>query len=126
MGPWACASASAISRTRAEAERVGSKFAAGLGIGDAPSLADLRGFPADKLLEAAGKPGVQWFWPIVDGYFLPEPPAGIYSTGRQARVPLLAGSNSAEGSWTWFMGGAKPTVDNYRAELKKTYGDAAD
>jgi len=114
------------SRTRAEAEQAGSKFAAGLGIGDAPSLADLRRMTADKLLEAAGKPGVQWFWPIVDGYFLPKPAADIYSAGKQARVPLLVGSNSEEGSWTWFMGGAKPTADNYRAALKKAYGDAAD
>jgi para-nitrobenzyl esterase len=113
-------------RSLAEAEQAGVKFTAGLGLGDAPALADLRRIPADKLLEAAGKPGVAWFWPIVDGYFLPRPAADIYAEGKQARVPLLAGSNSAEGPWTWFMGGAKPTVENYRAELKKAYGDAAD
>jgi len=108
------------------AEEEGLKFAAGLGIGDAPPVARLRKLSATALLKASGKKGVPWFRPVVDGWFCPKPAAAIYAAGDQARVPLLAGSNSAEGDWTWLMGGAKPTVEGYRAVLTKLYGEAAD
>jgi len=113
-------------RALADAERSGARFAAGLGIGKAPSLAKLRRISATKLLEAAGRKDTPWFWPIVDGWFLPKPPADVFAAGEQARVPLLAGSNSAEGSWTWLLGKDKPTVGNYRAVLTKLYAEAAD
>ena len=107
-------------------EKEGVKFAARLGLGDSPSLEQLRALPAEELVEASGKPGVAWFRPNVDGYFLPRPAVEIYAAGEQARVPLLAGSNSAEGAWNWLMGGEKPTVEGYRKVLGRLYGDAAD
>jgi para-nitrobenzyl esterase len=112
--------------TLAEAGQEGARFANGLGLGANPPLKRLRQVPAKKLLEAAGKQGVPWFRPVTDGWFLPEPADAIYDAGRQARVPLMAGSNSAEGDWNWFMGGAAPTVVNYREALRKAYGDRAD
>lgn len=110
----------------ADSEREGMKFAAGLGIGDDPSPAEMRSLPAEDLLEASGKPGVPWFRPNVDGYFLPRPAGEIYAAGEQARVPLLVGSNSEEGSWHWLMGGEKRSVEGYRAVLRRLYGVAAD
>ncbi len=35
-------------------------------------------------------------WPNIDGYFLPEPVTAIYSQGKQAHIPLLAGWNQDE------------------------------
>ncbi len=110
----------------AEGEQMGAKFAAGLGKGDAPSLAALRAMPAEQLLEATAKPGQPWFVSTVDGYFFPKPPIEIFAAGEQARVPLLAGSNSEEMTYFAVLGRDKPTVENYRKALQRLYGDKAD
>ncbi len=107
----------------AESEQIGKKFAAGLGLGEAPSLADLRALPGEKLLEATGKPGVPWFRPTVDGYFFPKDPYEIFAAGKQARVPLLAGWNSEEMNASAVLGSEKPTVENYRKALQRLYPD---
>ena len=110
----------------AEAEQIGVKFAASLGQGDAPSQAALRAMPAEQLLEATAKPGVPWFRPTVDGYFFPKDPSAIFAAGEQARVPLLAGSNSEEMSSGAVLGREQPTVENYRQALRRLYPDKAD
>jgi para-nitrobenzyl esterase len=110
----------------AEAEQSGLKFAAGLGQGDAPSLAALRALSAEQLLEATGKPGVPWFRPAVDGYFFPKDPPAIFAAGEQAHVPLLAGSNSEEMSSGAVLGREKPTVENYRKALERLYPGKGD
>ncbi len=110
----------------AEAEQVGAKFAAGLGLGGTPSLAALRGLSAEQLLEATAKPGVPWFRPTVDGWFFPKPPPVIYADGEQAHVPLLAGSNTEESGYMGVLGREKPTVENYRKALVRLYKDKAD
>ena len=110
----------------AEAEQIGVKFAAGLGQGDAPSLAALRAMSAEQLLEATAKPGVPWFRPTVDGYFFPKDPPAVFAAGEQARVPLLAGSNSEEMSSAAVLGRDKPTVENYRKALQRLYPGKAD
>lgn len=77
--------------TLAAAEGRGVEFATKVG---ARSLAELRAMPPAKLIEAVGDgPG---FNPIVDGYVLPADPLDVFTAGRQAKVPLLAGWNSAE------------------------------
>jgi para-nitrobenzyl esterase len=110
----------------AEAEQIGVKFAAGLGQGDAPSLAALRAMSAEQLLEATAKPGVPWFRPAVDGYFFTKDPPAVFGAGEQARVPLLAGSNSEEASSAGVLGREKPTVENYRKALQRLYPGKAD
>src|SRR6185437_9396642 len=82
----------AVIPTLAEGERNGVAFASGV---HAESLAALRAMPAPELLAAAARSG-RSFGTVVDGYFLPAQPLAIYSTGKQADVPLLAGWNSAE------------------------------
>jgi hypothetical protein len=62
---------------------------------------------------------------IVDGYVLPQPPAAIYASGQQARVPLLAGWNSAEGSAHDLLGAGPATEENFKAALRRLYGDQA-
>ena len=50
--------------------------------------------PAEAILAAA--PGLG-FRPIIDGWFLPRPPAEIFAAGEQSDVPLMAGWNKDEG-----------------------------
>lgn len=110
----------------AKAEADGSKFVASLGV---ESLAALRAMPAQQILEPAYKGGfasVGRFPITIDGYFLPADPAIIYASGKQARVPLLAGWNSEELGWQPLFGSDQPTAENYRKILAKLYGGRAD
>jgi para-nitrobenzyl esterase len=105
----------------ADSEQAGAKFAAGLGKGEAPSLADLRAITAEQLLESTAKPGLPRFGPTVDGYFFPKSPFEIFTAGEQARVPLLAGVNSEESGYFAVLGRETPTVENYRKALERLY-----
>lgn len=108
-----------------DGEESGVKFAATLSKGDTPSLAALRAMTAEELLEATAKPG-QRFVPTVDGYFFPRSPFEIFSSGQQAKVPLLAGSNSEESGAGGVLGREKPTVESYRKALERLYPGKAD
>src|SRR5262245_14394575 len=105
----------------AQGEQMGAKFAASLGKGDAPPLAELRAMTAEQLLEATAKPGQPWFTPTVDGYFFPKSPFDIYAAGEQSRVPLLAGVNSEEMGYFAVMGRETPTVENYSKALERLF-----
>jgi para-nitrobenzyl esterase len=107
----------------AKGEEAGAAFAKGVG---ASSLADLRAMPAEKLLEATGKPGTPRFSATVDGYFFPKPPMEIFSAGEQAQVPLLAGWNSEEMNARAVLGQEKPTPEGYANAVKKLYNDRAE
>jgi len=109
----------------AEGEARGVKFAAGLGLGENPTLAQLRAIPAADLLEATAKQGVPRLGPVVDGYFFPKAPADIFASGEQAHVPLLAGSNSEESGYGSILGREQPTVENYRKATERLYGEKA-
>jgi para-nitrobenzyl esterase len=99
------------------------KFAAAIGKN---SLAALRAMSAEQLLEATAKPGLPRFSPTVDGYFFPKSPFAIFAAGEQARVPLLAGSNSEEQGYGGILQREKPTVENYRKALERLYPGKAD
>ena len=105
--------------TLAEAEQQGQKFAESVSV---PSIAALRAMSADELLKAGGGRGTR-FPATLDGWVLPRTPAEIFETGRQARVPLLVGSNSAESSWRTVLGNEPVNVESYRAALQRLYGD---
>ena len=106
----------------ADAERRGSKFAAGLG---ATTLAALRALPADAILGATAGRDAPRFGAIVDGDFLPRPPAEIYAAGRQAHVPLLVGWNSQESDAGGVLGKDAPTPENFAKALRTVFGDRA-
>lgn len=110
----------------AEAEQSGVDFASGLGLGDTPALTALRAMAAESLLEATAKPGLPWFRPTIDGYFLPRDPLEIYAAGEQAHVPLLVGSNSAESDAGAVLGRNDPTVANYRQALQRLFPGQAE
>ena len=107
----------------AKGEEAGAAFAKGVG---ASSLADLRAMPAEKLLEATGKPGTPRFSATVDGYFFPKPPMEIFAAGEQAQVPLLAGWNSEEMNGRAVLGQEKPTPEGYANAVKRLYNDRAE
>jgi len=106
----------------AKAEEQGKKFAETVG---ASSIAALRAMPADKLLEASGKPGAGNFSPAIDGYFFPEAPIAIFAAGKQAHVPLLAGWNSEEQGARSVLAREEATPENLRKAIERLYADHA-
>ena len=81
---------------------------------EADSLAELRAIEPDALV-AAQDQGFN-LAVTIDGDFMPEHPQAIFESGKQMNVPLVAGSNTDEG--TMFVG-ALPfeTVDAYKAAI---------
>ena len=103
-----------------DAEQLGAKFSK---IAGATSLADLRKIPADSLLKLTVSLG---FPVTIDGYFFPESPTAIFSTGKQMDIPLLAGWNTAEVNYHSLLGKEAPTLEAYKKTIQKIYGDRAE
>ncbi len=99
-----------------DAEKAGAKFAAAA---HAASLADLRALPAGDLLKVAG---AYPFRPVVDGYFLPEAPYQIFAQGKEARVPVLVGSNGDEGT---LLGRPPESAAAFQEQARRQYGGYA-
>ncbi len=85
------------------AESIGVNFARRYGIQgvDTVALARLRSLSAAEIVdrgrESAGPNGaVTYPGPILDGKLSVETPQTVYEAGRQMRVPLIIGSNSAD------------------------------
>jgi para-nitrobenzyl esterase len=85
------------------AETIGANFARRYGIEgtDAAALARLRALSAAEIIdggqESAGQGGpVTYSGPILDGRLTVETFQSAYEAGRQARVPLMIGTNSAD------------------------------
>ena len=85
------------------AETIGRTFAQSMGIEgtDQSALGRLRALSAEQILRGApaaagtNAPQVE-LTPILDGRLITETAESAYKAKRQARVPLLAGSNSAD------------------------------
>ena len=110
-----------LSEAEIQGERVMRLFAGEKTDHPPPNINKLRSIPAEQLLEKTVQAGMQWFMPSVDGYVIPRLPAQMYGDGDFAKVPLLAGVNSQEGSYQQILAGAKPTVEHYRLALKALY-----
>ena len=85
------------------AETIGVNFAHRYGIEgtDAAALAKLRALSVAEIVdggqESAGPDGpITYSGPILDGKLVVETAQSAYEAGRQAHVPLIIGSNSAE------------------------------
>ena len=107
----------------ADAEQNGVKFAAAA---SANTLAALRAMTAEQIQEAVTKVQGFRFGTALDGYFLPKPLAAIFEAGEQAKIPLLAGSNTQEQSARSVLGGGDPTPETLANAIRKFYGDKAD
>lgn len=105
-----------------EAIQRGEQFAH---LAKAGSLEHLRAMSAQALLEVSGRKDAPELRPTVDGYFFPRSPEAIYAAGEQARVPLLVGTNSQEGSYANLLENQPPTPANYRAAVEKLFGTHA-
>ena len=127
-------------RSLAETEKDGLDFGEKAG---APSLAALRALSAEKIQEAlasAAPPGPPGggrgpgaasaprlrFSANLDGHFLSKPLAQIYEAGEQAKIPLLAGSNSEEMPARVILGESAPTAESFAEAIRKIYGESAD
>ena len=83
------------------AEAVGVEFAKANGItgDDATALAALRALPADKVvagLNMAAMMTPTYSGPMIDGKVVVEPVEAALEAGRFAKVPVIAGANSAD------------------------------
>jgi para-nitrobenzyl esterase len=85
------------------AETIGKNFAHKHGIDgtDATALAKLRSLSVAEIVDGGQEsdgPGgrVTYSGPILDGKLVVETAESAYKAGRQARIPLIIGSNSAE------------------------------
>lgn len=107
----------------AEAEQNGVKFASAAG---ANSIADLRAMTAEQIQEATAKAQGVRFSTSLDGYFLAKQITAIYEAGEQAKIPLLAGSNTQEQSPRSVLGEAEPTPETLAGAIKRFYGEKAD
>jgi para-nitrobenzyl esterase len=120
----------------AETEKDGALFGELVG---AASLQELRAMSTEKVEEALAKMAPKGgggpskgartalrFNPNLDGYFLPKAPLEMFEAGEEAKVPLLAGSNSEEQSAHQILGESEPTVSNFAAAVHRFYGDQAD
>jgi para-nitrobenzyl esterase len=114
-----------------DAETNGLRLDKDLGIAPGPqSLAALRAVPAERLLATANADDDLDLEPVVDGWVLPEQPAGMYAQGKQARAAVLVGSTENEisifacplvGGNSW-----RPnSVAEYHAWVLKRFGDSA-
>ena len=108
-------------RPLAETEQDGARFAQSAG---ATSLAALRAMTAEQIQAALAKNRTR-FNRVLDGYFLPKALDEIFEAGEQAKVPLLAGSNSEEGAPRAILGASEPTPENFANAVRKLYGDRA-
>jgi para-nitrobenzyl esterase len=116
-------SSTLAARSLEQSEANGVKFAESIGVS---TLAELRARPANELLEAAAKQREIRFSPNIDGYFLPDTPLAIFTAGKQAQVPLLAGWNEDEGNVQGYFGDLEPTVQNYAERARSLFGEDAD
>ena len=106
------------------AETIGVNFARKHGIEgtDAAALAKLRALSVEKIVDGGqendeqGGPRI-YSGPILDGKLVVETAESSYKAGRQARVPLMIGSCSAE------IGGGFVSKSSTKEELFSSFGD---
>jgi para-nitrobenzyl esterase len=106
------------------AETVGINFARKHGIEgtDAEALVKLRALKVEEIVDGGqendGEGGPRIYsGPILDGKFVTETSESAYKAGRQARVPLMIGNNSAE------IGGPFVNASSSKEELFSLFGN---
>jgi len=120
------------SPTLSEVEAQGGKLAQQLGASgdDADALDKLRAIPAEQLLQQAAADHEIDFNPNVDKWVMPDQPWRVFSEGKQARIPVIVGSNADEVSIfaSPLVGGSShrpKTIAEYRQWLQQTFHDLA-
>jgi len=106
----------------ATAETLGLQWARGLASSqDAPTLAELRSFDAERILKATRYYKTR---ATVDGWLLPDRPEAVFARGRQADVPTMIGTTRNEGNFflAWI---AVDSSQQLLEKLRGFYGDQA-
>jgi para-nitrobenzyl esterase len=94
-------------------ESSGERLAAVLGVMNGPdAIRRLRAIPAETILKTWSHDQKLEFDAIVDGWVIPDQPSRVFAEGRQARVPVLVGSNDDEA--TVFAPGPTTVSDNWK------------
>ena len=104
----------------AEAEENGVKFGTAA---SANTLAALRALTDEQIQEAVAKVQGVRFSTTLDGYFLSKPLTAIFEAGEQAKIPLLAGSNTQEQAARSVLGEGAPSPETLASAIKRFYGD---
>ena len=109
------------------AETIGINFAKKKGIEgvDADALAKLRALSVEEIVDGGqdsdGQRGARTYsGPILDGKLVVETAESAYNAGRQMRVPLMIGNNSAE------IGGGFVNNSSTKEELFALFGELKD
>jgi para-nitrobenzyl esterase len=117
--------------SEADAFAQGEQFVTALGCdmaagGDAEILACLRNKPADELLKALPSSndlifgeGASWF-PVIDGWNLPDVPSKLLASGSFEKVPVILGSNADEGTLFFQLAGTMIADDTALKALAET------
>ncbi len=103
--------------TLGAAEAQGVDFLHTLGVA---SIGAARKLPTEAIVKAT-KPGLDGFWPALDGDVMPASGYLLYQSGRYNDVPALIGSNADEGGLLVPQIGA----DAFKAQVRQGYGDYA-
>jgi para-nitrobenzyl esterase len=101
-----------------EAEQTGADFVTKAGF---QNIDELRKLSTKDIYEIYNESQRFGFPVVLDGYFLPKTLPEIFEAQEQARVPLLAGWNSAEIPGMAFMQGQPYTTEAFIAKVKETY-----
>jgi para-nitrobenzyl esterase len=115
---------------RGTSEDAGIALARALAVDSGPdALRELRARPAADIVRLSEnhREVLNYLYSggTVDGWVLAEQPAVTFAHGRQAKVPVLLGSNADEGTVTLGNLG-ELTLANYRAWLRTMFDDYAD
>ena len=114
--PWAGTSI----QTLRMSESAGKAWLETLG---APTLAEARALPAEKLEAAQRDKGAPRFWPPVDGYVITADQYQLWRQGRFNDTPILVGDVSDEAGG---FGVRKIEAAAFEAEVREGYGKQAD
>ena len=83
-------------KTLADAEKFGLKFAEQLKAPADGTFAYLRKLPVEEVLKASPPYGGGMIGPSIDNYVIPKSGAEVFASGQQHRVGLLIGTNARE------------------------------
>jgi para-nitrobenzyl esterase len=100
------------------AEASGKSYLDKLGAADIKAA---RALSAEQIQKGPGG-GMGMFWPVADGYVLPNDAYEAYQAGRFNDTPVLIGTNSDEGAM-FARGG---TAEAFEKQVRDGYGPAAD
>ena len=107
----------------ADAEKLGSDFAAAAGAG---TLAGLRALPAGEILKIQLSRNEFAMESIFDGYVMPRDSYAAWREGRQAHVPLLAGWTADEKRVYAVFGNKHVTAEAFIASIRAKFGERSD